>query len=221
MEGRQQALKIIDIFAGKEGVAVSCDLDELQSCWYNLRADASTSHPHVTLAVGSNYEARTLGPMVKKSPERDLWGHRHTKPMEGSRRRHVVHCVFLGGVHQAQEEGFTPIQSTREDRASRHTKILRLHFFWYLDHHATWCWSSWHNPGPHYPNPWWRSGQATSVLPEAWPAGDKRHYKQITGGRSDHPNTSSLHGPRLEVVGWYRILDPWITPRHQTFFIPL
>lgn len=67
MEGKHGALKLTSMFAGKEGVAVCCDLTEEQKTWYCLSAD---SHPHVTLAVGSNYEARSLGPMVKRAVTR-------------------------------------------------------------------------------------------------------------------------------------------------------
>lgn len=70
-----------DVFAGLgSGTVLTKNLEEeeegptteLQSSGYNSGLDESTLHSHVTLVVGSNYEARTLGPMVKKSPELDL-----------------------------------------------------------------------------------------------------------------------------------------------------
>lgn len=52
------------MFIGKEGVAAAVDLTEHIQQWYQLGTDSA---PHITLAIGYAYEARSLGPMVKRA----------------------------------------------------------------------------------------------------------------------------------------------------------
>ncbi|XP_039670590.1 uncharacterized protein LOC120567688 [Perca fluviatilis] len=50
------------LYVGKEGVASEVTLTEDQAYWYRL----TDSYPHVSLAIHAKYEARQLGPMVKR-----------------------------------------------------------------------------------------------------------------------------------------------------------
>ncbi|XP_032365890.1 uncharacterized protein LOC116683813 [Etheostoma spectabile] len=52
------------IYCGKEGVAAKVLLTEWEQPWYTL---SDTAAPHVTLAVGFGQQARSLGPMIKRS----------------------------------------------------------------------------------------------------------------------------------------------------------
>lgn len=53
-----------DIFVGPEGVAAAAEISPTQTYLYALSPESA---PHITLAVGTNYEAMSLGPMVKKA----------------------------------------------------------------------------------------------------------------------------------------------------------
>ncbi|XP_053292536.1 uncharacterized protein LOC128453586 [Pleuronectes platessa] len=59
----QPKITCSSIVCGKEGVAAEVKLDDFAEEWYQLTESA----PHVTLTVGFGYEARSLGPMMKRA----------------------------------------------------------------------------------------------------------------------------------------------------------
>ncbi|XP_062864415.1 protein NYNRIN-like [Trichomycterus rosablanca] len=65
-EGHVELLEITDLYVGAAGVAASVSLSPDQLAWF-VEATGHPTVPHVTLAIGKGYEARSLGPMVKEA----------------------------------------------------------------------------------------------------------------------------------------------------------
>ncbi|XP_069750335.1 uncharacterized protein [Narcine bancroftii] len=60
VEGMQWEINSVYIVLGKEGVAATVALTSEQLEWYVMAGEAV---PHVTLAIGTNHQAKDLGPM--------------------------------------------------------------------------------------------------------------------------------------------------------------
>ena len=111
-EGDTETIQVTDIYVGKEGVAAHCKLSEEQALWYALGDEAA---PHITLAIGVGYEARSMGPMVKTSLS-IAWKPTHAPQLS------VSPCGLRWKIHhKGQNTGICETQDLDRDHGREHT----------------------------------------------------------------------------------------------------